>query len=115
MTRAGSQVRFVDPADEKTTYVGFVEQSEHSPPLPTIFDAGVQTTNTNYDPTADAYWRFSESDGGLSWDTSPDGSTWTSRFSLPTPSFADAGLVRFAVGQTDTVDGGSTVTFSDLQ
>lgn len=41
-----------------------------------------------YDPAAHAYVRISEVGGTLTWATSPDGSTWTTRRTLATPAWA---------------------------
>jgi hypothetical protein len=43
--------------------------------------AGVTATITSfaYNATTHAYWRISESGGTISWDTSTDGLSWTSR------------------------------------
>lgn len=38
-----------------------------------------------YNSTTHAWWRLRESSGTIFWDTSPDGSTWTNRWSLTNP------------------------------
>jgi hypothetical protein len=43
------------------------------------FVAGGSDTNIVYDATAHRWWRIVESSGNLSFDTSPDGTTWTTR------------------------------------
>ncbi|MGW2170425.1 hypothetical protein ACWC1C_07815 [Streptomyces sp. NPDC001705] len=43
-----------------------------------------------YDATAHAYVRISEAGGTLTWATSPDGSTWTTRRTLATPAWVTA-------------------------
>ena len=47
-----------------------------------------------YDPVAHRWLRFSESGGTVTWSTSPDGSTWTSRGTWA-PSFAVTGVWAF--------------------
>ena len=47
-----------------------------------------------YDPVAHRWLRFSESGGTVTWSTSPDGSTWTSRGTW-TPSFAVTAMWAF--------------------
>jgi len=42
-----------------------------------------------YDPIAHAWLRLRESNGTTYWDTSPDGATWTTRKTAPTPSWVD--------------------------
>lgn len=42
---------------------------------------------TGYDPTSMAWLRLSESSGTLSWETSPDGETWTVRRTAASPSW----------------------------
>ncbi|MFJ1657149.1 hypothetical protein [Streptomyces anthocyanicus] len=49
--------------------------------------AAVEVT---YDPVAHAYVRISETGGTLTWSTSPDGSTWTTRRTLATPAWVTA-------------------------
>ncbi|MCF2130103.1 hypothetical protein L1I79_27275 [Strepomyces sp. STD 3.1] len=43
-----------------------------------------------YDPVAHAYVRVSEAAGTVTWATSPDGSTWTTRRTLATPAWVTA-------------------------
>lgn len=50
-------------------------------------DAAVEVT---YDPAAHAYVRIAEAGGTLTWSTSPDGSTWTTRRTLATPAWVTA-------------------------
>ena len=38
-----------------------------------------------YDPVADAWWRLREAAGTLSFDTSPDGTTWSARGGIADP------------------------------
>lgn len=45
-----------------------------------------------YDPTAHAYVRIGEAGGTLTWSTSPDGTTWTTRRTLATPAWATAAV-----------------------
>lgn len=52
------------------------------------FDAAA--VEVTYDPVAHAYVRISEAGGTLTWSTSPDGSTWTTRRTLATPAWAAA-------------------------
>lgn len=40
-----------------------------------------------YSPTTHAWVRLREADGSLSWDTSPDGSTWTARRTAASPGW----------------------------
>lgn len=47
-------------------------------------------TSLTYDPDAHAYVRIAEAGGNVTWSTSPDGSTWTTRRTLATPSWAAA-------------------------
>ncbi|WP_416476920.1 hypothetical protein [Streptomyces sp. LKA04] len=49
--------------------------------------AAVEVT---YDSTAHAYVRISEAGGTVTWATSPDGSTWTTRRTLATPAWVTA-------------------------
>lgn len=44
-----------------------------------------------YDPVAHAYVRLSEADGSLVWATSPDGTAWTTRRTLATPTWVTSG------------------------
>ncbi|MYR46586.1 hypothetical protein [Streptomyces sp. SID5910] len=40
-----------------------------------------------YNATAHRWWRITETAGTLTWATSPDGLTWTTRRTLPTPAW----------------------------
>jgi hypothetical protein len=48
-------------------------------------------TVLTYDPTAHAWLRLREAAGSMQWDTSPDGTTWTTRRTLTTPAWVTAG------------------------
>lgn len=50
--------------------------------------AGVDATPTTltYNATTHQWWRIRESGGSITMDTSPDGSTWTTRRTISTPS-----------------------------
>ena len=52
--------------------------------------AGTPTTEVL--GVSDTWWRIRESEGNVLWDTSPDGNTWTNRWSQP---------VAFAIGALD--------------
>lgn len=47
--------------------------------------SGWNPTSVTYSATAHKFWRFRESAGTLYWETSPDGSTWTTQRSEPAP------------------------------
>lgn len=49
--------------------------------------AGVKNTpfSVAYSAVTHKYWRISESSGTVSWDTSPDGTTWTSQATVADP------------------------------
>ncbi len=47
----------------------------------------VQSTSTTYDAAAQRYWRFRESGAVARVDTSPDGSTWTTRLTTASAAF----------------------------
>ena len=50
----------------------------------------------SYDMVADAWWRVSESDGEMTIDTAPDGTTWTRRAMIAEPWSMDH--VQIALG-----------------
>lgn len=63
--------------------------------------AGVQAqvgSNLAYSSTDHLYFRLSESGGTISFDTAPDGSTWTSRFTLANPFAITAIKMAMVVG-----------------
>jgi len=47
-----------------------------------------------YDPVEHAWVRIREDSGTVSWDTSPDGATWTNRRTLATPDWVGANQCR---------------------
>ena len=71
---------------------------------------GVNTAvgSTAYNATSHAYWRIREASGTLYWDTSPDGSTWTNRWSHAHTMDVTALTVTVTVGQSSGT-GGSTL------
>jgi hypothetical protein len=69
-------------------------------------DTAVEIT---YDPVAHLWVRLRETSGTLSWDTSPDGTTWTNRRTLATPAWVSTEtdtqiLDLFAYRDTGTTD-----------
>lgn len=42
-------------------------------------------SNITYSPTTHRWWRISESAGTMSFDSSPDGNTWTNRWTVANP------------------------------
>jgi hypothetical protein len=55
------------------------------------------------------WWKIEESDGTVSWKTSPDGKVWAELTSAPTPPFADAVTVSFGAGADGSFFGGTAV------
>ncbi len=54
-----------------------------------MIDAGtLSEKSVSYNPTAHRFWQIRESAGTVSWETSPDGTSWTSTMTRPTPQFA---------------------------
>jgi hypothetical protein len=105
--------QFVDPTSSGGTLVSFAERGGKLSFLVKT-NGTPDSTEVSYDATQHLYWRLSESGGMLSWDTSPDGKTWTSQRAIATPTWADAGVVTFAVGAvTNTGNGASS--FTDLE
>ncbi|HZX94189.1 MAG TPA: hypothetical protein VFE90_06705 [Myxococcales bacterium] len=58
--------------------------------------ANVKTTvvSVPYSASTHAWWRIRESGGTVSWDTSPDGQTWTTQGTTPTGNVAYVSAVR---------------------
>lgn len=67
-----------------------------------------------YDPKAHAWWRFRESGGKVLCETSIDGKTWFSRYSIDTPGFANAVHVNLTLGSKATMQTMGAVTFDNL-
>lgn len=56
-----------------------------------------------YDPAAHAWLRLREAAGLLLWETSPDGGTWTTRRTAPSPAWtAEANLSVILAGHRDS-------------
>lgn len=66
----------------------------------TISSGGAVTTlaSITYDATAHAWWRIRESAGTTYFDTSPDGSSWTNRWSAASPVAYDSMLAQAGAG-----------------
>jgi len=56
-----------------------------------------------YDPVADKWWRLAESDGTLSFSTSPDGTTWTTLGSGADPFSLDEVGISIGAGTYEQV------------
>lgn len=56
-----------------------------------------------HDPVADAWWRLREHDGDLYFETAPDGLTWRSRLSEPTPFSLDDVEIALGAGTYQAV------------
>jgi hypothetical protein len=67
-----------------------------------------------YDPIAHRWWRFRESQGTTTFDTSPDGKTWKTRYSIPTPGFLTEVRVNILVGAVEASAVGGTAIFDNL-
>jgi hypothetical protein len=66
-----------------------------------FFDAAA--VNIPYSPTAHAWLRVRETGGTVSWDTSPDAATWTTRRTLASPAWvADANLEFQLIAHRDS-------------
>lgn len=85
-----------------------------------ITQAGTVTTvgTLTYNATTHAWWRIRESSGTIYWDTAPDGSTWTNRYShshsmavtglyLNFYSGSSTGAVTTDLTYIDNVNGGA--------
>jgi len=66
------------------------------------------TTAITYNPGPHRWWRIRESAGTLSWETSPNGSSWTAHATRPTDFDCGTAYVIFAAGVWDTWTGGAT-------
>lgn len=66
-----------------------------------------------YDAVMHRYWRIRESDGGTFWDTSADGTTWTSRLSAPTAVDVSAVFIELGAGHESPGPGQPVVTRYD--
>jgi hypothetical protein len=67
-----------------------------------------------YDPKVHAWWRFRESGGKVLSETSIDGKTWYSRYSINTPGFAKAVHVNLNMGSKAQMQTMGSVTFDNL-
>ncbi|GAP46887.1 hypothetical protein [Streptomyces azureus] len=67
-------------------------------------DAAVELT---YDPVAHLFLRLVEDGVNLTWDTSPDGSTWTTRRTLATPAWIVADAEACALDMSAHRDSGT--------
>ncbi|MFG2679168.1 hypothetical protein [Streptomyces sp. NPDC048392] len=65
-----------------------------------------------YDPVAHAYVRISEASGTLTWSTSPDGSTWTTRRTAATPAWVTASTTISV--QLETRRNNGTVDYAEF-
>lgn len=59
-----------------------------------------------YDPVAHAFLRLAESVGTVTWSTSPDGTTWTTRRTLATPAWVTASADTCALDMSAHRDAG---------
>jgi hypothetical protein len=60
-----------------------------------------------YDPVAHLFLRLREDGNNLYWDTSPDGTTWTNRRTLATPTWIDADAEACALDMSAHRDAGT--------
>jgi hypothetical protein len=80
-----------------------------------IYRNGSQVTraSTVYDPTAARFWRLREASGTIVWEISPNGSTWTPRFSAPTAIDVSAVIIDMAGGHNPPGPGSTQVVRYD--
>ncbi|MCC6558094.1 MAG: hypothetical protein IT372_34535, partial [Polyangiaceae bacterium] len=69
---------------------------------------------TNYDPVQHRFWQIREASGTLTWETSPDGVTWTTRKTAPTPGFAGTVHVALAAGADQPIAAPLGAHFEDF-
>ncbi|HEY0101812.1 MAG TPA: S8 family peptidase [Pyrinomonadaceae bacterium] len=77
----------------------------------------VTQTSVPYNATQQRFWRFRHNRAAdtVSWETSPDGATWTTQAAYPTP-FDITGLQVLLVGQKATASApNDTVVFDNLR
>lgn len=80
-------------------------------------DGGTATNVTlTYDPVEHRYWRVVEEDGSTLWQTSPNGSTWTTGRTEPTPAWASDSTVypQLYAGIWDASSPGYTYEFGSF-
>jgi hypothetical protein len=65
-----------------------------------------------YDPELHRWWRIRDHLGRTYWETSPDGTSWTTRYDVPNPTPVTALDVQLAVG-CDSGCTASTVRFDN--
>jgi hypothetical protein len=78
------------------------------------FAGGVTCPGATYDPVAHRHLRFRESGGTLTWETSPDATTWSSFGTVPTPSWAGAVIASFGLSNGSTAGPMTTAVFDAL-
>ena len=75
----------------------------------------VVQASTVFSPTADRYWQIRESAGRTYFETSPDGASWTTKYSLVTPVDLSAVIVDMAAGHYSPGPGfPQTIRFDNL-
>lgn len=68
--------------------------------------------NRAYAPATDKFFRIAESGGNLSWDTSPDGMTWTNLLVHASPIAVDAVNLAIGAGTNNAVASPGTAQFA---
>jgi hypothetical protein len=67
-----------------------------------------------YDPVAHRHWRIRNASGRTFWETSPTGTAWTARVSVPTTADLSAVILDLAAGHNPGTGSAFTVRFDRL-
>jgi hypothetical protein len=74
------------------------------------------TSSATYDPVAQKYWQITESSGQITFEVSPNGTSWTALTAqtFPTPMFASSARISLEVDAPSTGSTFGSATFDDL-
>jgi beta-glucanase (GH16 family) len=108
---AGSTQVFAELTLDVNNKIQFLWENNNVIPRAIIAGAASDGTPVAYNATSHRWWRISESGGTITWATSPDAVTWTTRRTLAAPFALTALTVGFYAGYwgTETAPGSALI------
>ena len=110
-TTAETDIQLVSPADDT---VSLSEISGNLSAAQYIAGTGSSLHMAPYDPVAERWWAFREDAGTLLFETSPDGVTYTTFYSMPAPAFVADSAFILESGSFESVTNGGAGHFDNV-
>jgi hypothetical protein len=82
--------------------------------LTSIISYDEQSDTIDFSPSSHRWWRFHESGGEITWETSPDGQTWLPQRTLATEQFGSVDFLALEFGAVSGSQNNSDAQFDNV-